>query len=227
MNVQSEYCGKKEIDLILFSHLIPCCQNFLEEKKYEELGGDTRELLLFEEIMEKRKNERNYQPISNFLQFLITHPANRLLPHLHKYERNPYSTLFTSSFSSFIHHSEKKNFQKNETKNFTKSENNVNFFTNNYSENNFQRNCKENIVNNNNEFQCEKIYFYRWEKILSLMRNIFCHECSNRWENLKLLSKFAIIFFQSRFEISQFIQIYYEIVLLPSKYPLVFQIIFI
>src|SRR3990167_1049677 len=59
---------------------------------------------------------------------------------------------------------------------------------------------------------------FTWEYLLSLLRNIFCHECSSRWENLMETSKKMLEYFPSRSDISDMILLYYEIVVLPSKH---------
>ena len=180
MKQENDSCDELELDLILFSHLIPCCQNYLDSEDYEKLGGDTKELLNFELQMEERSKCENYKDISRFLSFLLSHPSNRLLPQLHKVERNIYSTIFPSTFTTFQHFStERETTQQTQLMN--------------------------------------RIYYYRWEKILSFMRNIFCHECSEQWRNVSQLSRAAKDFFQTRAEISNLIQLYYHCVLLPSK----------
>lgn len=57
-----------------------------------------------------------------------------------------------------------------------------------------------------------------WEKILSLIRNIFCHEYSPDWICLKELSKNVLDYFESLKGFSDFISLYYNLVLQKSIY---------
>lgn len=143
--------------VILFAHLIPCCQNFIKE--------DTN-VVHFEEEMNRRSSSLSNKKRNKLVKYLVCHPCNRINPALEHHITSKFGNLFTP------HYLRGK----------------------------------------------QTIQQISWERILSLIRNILCHEYSPNWICLEELSKYIIDYFEGLESFSDFIRLYYEIVLEKSIY---------
>jgi len=149
--------------IILFSHLIPCCQNFTSVESEEERNT----LCEFETHMDfQHKVKQQSNKHKELIEYLISHPCNRTHPAPQYHIHSKYGNLCTPRL-----HQGKETVQQ-----------------------------------------------ITWERILSLIRNIFCHEPSRHWQCLSDLIPHLIDYFGSLDAISDMIKAYYDIVLQQSRY---------